>query len=145
MHSNLVQIRTPDDTEQDTLLDILNSSRANAGCFSGKAVDREEFAALVEGEAILIAESAGEIIGFVSVWVEDRFIHHLYVLPQFQTQGIGNALLEACEAKYGHPLSLKCDIHNRQAQRFYKSKGWLPRETGAGEDGPWERLYSRPT
>ncbi|MBI3714517.1 MAG: GNAT family N-acetyltransferase [Betaproteobacteria bacterium] len=124
------------------MLDIFNSSRATAGCFSGKAVDRKGFAALVEGEEILVAESVGQVVGFVSVWVADRFIHHLYVLPQMQNKRIGSALLQACEAKYGHPLSLKCDICNLQAQRFYKSKGWSPQEAGIGEDGLWERLYS---
>jgi len=99
---------------------------------------------MVEGEEVHLAVLEETIAGFVSVWVPDRFIHHLYVSAQYQSQGVGSALLQACEAMYGRPLSLKCDVRNHRAQRFYRSKGWFPRETGMGEEGPWEQLHSSP-
>jgi len=137
-----MKIRPAKSGELNALLDLYNSSRANVACYFVKDAGPTEFAALVEGEEIHIAVLEGAIVGFVSVWVADRFIHHLYVSPQYQARGVGSALLEACEAMYGHPLSLKCDTLNHQAQRFYRSKGWLPQETGVGENGPWERLYA---
>ena len=142
MHCSSMKIRPAKSTELDVLLDLFNSSRAGVACYSGKDAGSTEFAALVEGEQIHVAVPEGTIVGFVSVWVADRFIHHLYVSPQYQSRGVGSALLEACAAMYGHPLSLKCDTLNHQARRFYRNKGWLPQETGVGENGPWERLYA---
>lgn len=135
-------IRRADDADLNALLDIFNAARADAGCFRGLPVDHGTFAALVEGEAVFLAEVDGGVAGFVSIWVADRFIHHLYVAPQFQSRGIGSALLRECQARHGRPLSLKCDVRNIRARRFYRNKGWLARETGNGDDGPWERLYS---
>jgi ribosomal protein S18 acetylase RimI-like enzyme len=137
-----MKIRPAKSSELNALLDLFNSARANVACYFGKDAGPREFATLVEGEEIHVAVLEGTIAGFVSVWVADRFIHHLYVSPQYQSRGVGSALLEAGEAMYGHPLSLKCDTLNHQAQRFYRSKGWLPQETGVGENGPWERLYA---
>ncbi|MCO6411488.1 MAG: GNAT family N-acetyltransferase [Thiogranum sp.] len=144
MHSEPVNIRSAERIETSVLLDLFNASRANVACYSGKEADLAEFAGLVEGEEIHVAVVGGVIAGFVSVWVADRFIHHLYVSPQYQSRGVGSALLQASVAMYGHPLSLKCDTHNCRALRFYRSKGWLPQETGVGEYGPWERLYAPP-
>ena len=142
MHSEQVTVRPAGAIKLGVLLDLFNSSRASVSCYSGKVADLTEFAVLVEGEEIHVALLGGAIAGFVAVWVADRFIHHLYVSPQYQSRGVGSALLKACEAKYGHPLSLKCETLNHHAQRFYRSKGWLPQETGVGEHGPWQRLYA---
>lgn len=97
---------------------LFNASRASAGCFSGRTPDLAAFAAMLEGEEVHLAVSEETIAGFVSVWVPDRFIHHLYVSAQYQSHGVGSALLQACEAMYGRPLSLKCDVRNHRAQRF---------------------------
>lgn len=142
MHFDSVKIRPAESIELTVLLDLFNSSRANVACYSTEEVGLEKFSVLVDGEGIHVAVLGGGIAGFVSVWVTDRFVHHLYVSPQYQSRGVGSALLQACEAMYGRPLSLKCDTLNHQAQRFYRNKGWLPQETGKGEDGPWEQLYS---
>ncbi len=141
MHSSPVRVRPADDIDQGLLQEIFNSSRADAGCYADRSAKPEDFAGLIDGEEVHIAEVGGQVAGFASVWVSDSFIHHLYVLPQFQGQGVGSALLRVCEEKYGLPLSLKCDVCNLRARRFYKSKGWCPKETGVGEFGPWERLY----
>ena len=140
MRSSPVQVRPADDIEQSLLEEIFISSRADAGCYADRSVEPEHFAGLIDGEEVHIAEVGGQVVGFVSVWVSDSFIHHLYVLPQFQGQGVGSSLLRACEEKYHLPLSLKCDVCNLRAHRFYKNKGWIPRERGVGEHGAWERL-----
>ena len=135
-------IRPAVDADLGTLLAIFNASRAHAGCFTRTHVDRETFATLVEGEVVYLAALGERTAGFVSIWRADRFIHHLYVAPEHQSHGIGSALLRECIARYGRSLSLKCDCRNHRARRYYLNKGWHPRETGMGEDGPWERLYS---
>ena len=141
MRAEHPSIRPARDEDRHAALAIFNASRAAAGCFGAAPADRQAFAALIEGEAVYLAELDGAAAGFVSIWVADRFIHHLYVAPEHQRHGIGSALLRHCEAIHGRPLSLKCDCRNQRARRFYLSKGWLSRETGIGENGPWERLY----
>lgn len=135
-----VEVKTAEGVDFAVLLDIFNSSRAGVRCYSRADIELESFLALIEGEEIHVAVLHGAIIGFVSVWPADQFVHHLYVLPEYQRRGAGSALLRLCEETYGLPLSLKCDTCNEQAQRFYRTKGWLPVEKGFGADGPWERL-----
>lgn len=139
-----VRIRPAVTADQPLLCGIYTASRTAAGCYPGSPPDAAHFAGLIEGEEIQVAEIGGELAGFVSVWVADRFIHHLYVLPRFQRQGVGSALLRACVAGYGLPLSLKCDLCNLRARRFYAHKGWVATETGTGDHGPWERLSLNP-
>lgn len=145
MRSESVLVNPAEGLEPTVLLDIFNLSRARVGCYPKSALDVEGFSALIEGEGVHVAVSGGTPVGFVSVWPADRFIHHLYVLPRYQGNGVGSALLRTCETTYGLPLSLKCDTCNERAQRFYRNKGWVSVEKGVGPDGPWERFrLSRP-
>lgn len=137
---NVIEAR-PEDVGE-IVLAIMNSSRHAARCFKKPSVELDELTSALEGEVIYLAEIGGRFVGFVSVWVPDHFIHHLYVLPEFQRRGIGSRLLEHCQREYGRALSLKCEISNMAAQRFYRSKGWVSMECGTGIDGPWERFYS---
>ncbi len=121
---------------------IYNQARASVGCFSDLPVSLGEMFKLIQGERVCIAELNQHVAGFVSIWEPDRFIHHLYVLPACQNQGVGSALLRYCEQEYGAGLSLKCEVANSLAQAFYQHKGWIARESGVGSDGPWQRLYS---
>lgn len=137
-------IRPARPQDAGALLDVYNASRASAGCFGAEAVALAEFLGGIEGEDVQVAELAGAIVGFVSVWVPERFIHHLYVAPQHQAAGVGSALLDACEARYGRPLSLKCVTRNQRARRFYQRRGWRCEDGGVGEEGPWEHWHSPP-
>lgn len=138
----MIEIREAEHTQLVHLAEIYSAARITAGCFSKPTADARQLKVLVEGEDIFVAELDGEVVGFVSVWAADNFIHHLYVLPSAQGKGVGSGLLEICTREYGHPLSLKCEVKNVQAQRFYRNKGWFSREDGEGDDGAWERLYS---
>jgi len=142
MRSESVEVKTAAGIDLAVLVDIFNSSRAGAGCYSGEEINTERFTESIEGEEVHVAVLRGKIVGFVSVWAAERFIHHLYVLPQYQGVGAGSSLLRICEEIYGLPLSLKCDTCNKYAQRFYRGKGWWSSDSGAGPDGPWERLHS---
>lgn len=137
----MISIREANIDDLGRLAEVYSSARSSAGCFSGKPVDLNGMSALTEGEVVYVAERESQIVGFSSVWVADNFIHHLYVLPDFHGQGIGSKLLEFCEVTHG-PLSLKCEVLNVGAQRFYRKKGWIVRECGHGEDGEWQKLYS---
>ena len=77
-----------------------------------------------KGEEILVARADGEIAGFLSAWKLGRFVHCLYVAPEYRGMGVGSALLKEAGNLYGYPLALKCMKENRNALRFYKKLGW---------------------
>jgi len=92
-----------------------------------------------EGEWLLVAEDDSRVVGFSPVWVEDNFLHHLFVNPAFQSQGIGKTLLKAClDQKLKRPARLKCVVRNRMACNFYEKTGWVVESTSAtGPMGPY--------
>jgi GNAT superfamily N-acetyltransferase len=90
-----------------------------------------------ENEYILVALADDDLIGFVSVWAADNFIHHLYVDEKFQNQGIGTLLLNAVLDKFSHQVRLKCDERNKKAIYFYRQKGFSEIETGQSESGTY--------
>jgi GNAT superfamily N-acetyltransferase len=90
-----------------------------------------------ENEYILVALAEEVLIGFISVWATDNFIHHLYVDKKFQNQGIGTQLLNAVLHKFGHHVRLKCEEKNKKAIYFYRQKGFLEIEKGQSESGPY--------
>jgi ribosomal protein S18 acetylase RimI-like enzyme len=145
MSADSLLIRKGVETDLPGLCVVFNAARAEAKCFAGGDATLEGFISQVEGEESHVVEIGGSVAGFISVWKPDQFVHHLYVLPQFQGHGVGQALLQKAEEMYGLPLSLKCATGNARAQRFYKSHGWVPMgESGTGEDGPWVRLWLPP-
>jgi GNAT superfamily N-acetyltransferase len=91
-----------------------------------------------------VAALGDQIVGFLSVWAPERFVHHLYVAPSHQGRGIGRMLIEACAELYGLPLSLECELANRGARRFYERLGWVGGEVGSGPDGEWQRMWLYP-
>lgn len=141
LRDQTVSIRLAVQEEHTRLLEIFNSARLTAGCFKKGPLDRTEFARCIKGEIVHVAEVGGHIVGFASVWEAHAFIHHLYVCPRFQGQGLGKALLQTCERRYGRPLSLKCICANQKALDFYRRNGWISRGCGTGPDGPWEHLW----
>lgn len=100
-----------------------------------------------EGTCI-IAESAGEVVGFISGLIakqsEDNLlsvvptrlgvVKELYVRPQFRKQKVGKALMEQMEDYF---QKCGCDsiwinlfAPNEKAHEFYKSHGYSDREIG---------------
>ncbi|HGS4463483.1 TPA: GNAT family N-acetyltransferase, partial [Vibrio metschnikovii] len=61
----------------------------------------EDFDRDTHGERIWLVEVLGQVAGFISIWEPDRFVHHLYVSSEYQSQGIGSILLNGAKAKYG--------------------------------------------
>ncbi|WP_374356821.1 N-acetyltransferase family protein [Chitinimonas sp.] len=91
-----------------------------------------DFAAVSQGETIWVAVAAdGSICGLVAIQLHDAYLHHLFVAPTAQGQGIGRALLQSLRGWLAPPWQLKCVRANRLAMRFYLANGW--QEIGAGE------------
>lgn len=94
-----------------------------------------------KGERTMVAVNrAGRIIGLVSVYEADSFIHHLYVAASTHRQGVGVALLDSLKPWLAYPWRLKCVCANTPALAFYAARGWVVEEEGNGEEGPYFQL-----
>ena len=77
-----------------------------------------------EGESIYVAMDGEKILGFISIWDADNFIHHLYVSTNAQDQNIGSKLIDFAISLNPKPLSLKCMAKNERAILFYEKNGF---------------------
>lgn len=128
----------PEDLSLAELLEltkIFNRAKASTTGFSNVASLPKDLSEEIKGEKILAAKSNNRIVGFLAIWEADSFIHHLFVLPKFQGQGIGEMLLSYCEKKYGRPLELKCLQDNKRACTFYERNGWRAISVMQGPEG----------
>lgn len=107
-------------------------SWADTSSFSLLDFDKE-----TEREYILIALSDNTVIGFISVCLEDNFIHHLFIDEKHHSKGIGTKLLKAIVDKINFPVRLKCLENNTKGVNFYKKKGFIEKEKGVSEQGTY--------
>ncbi len=116
----------------------------NAGHpYSPRTINAGTFAAETADETILVAEDERRhVVGFVSIYLPESFVHHLYVDPDRARNGIGKALLAAAAALAEGRASLKCQTRNAGALAFYRGLGWSDGETGDSDAGPWIRMLS---
>ncbi|MEP6929101.1 MAG: GNAT family N-acetyltransferase [Flavobacterium sp.] len=97
------------------------------------AFDLSDFDIQTKGEYILTALYDEKVIGFISIWMRDNFIHHLYIDEEFHKSGI--ALLKAALEKTKFPVALKCLEKNTGAIEFYKKMGFIEKARGDNENG----------
>ncbi|VVE83874.1 GNAT family N-acetyltransferase [Pandoraea sputorum] len=101
----------------------------------------DDFASHCAGEDVLTAKSPdGQILGFISVWSADDFIHMLYVEPSSQGHGVGTRLLQALPGWPTHRYRLKCLMRNTKAKTFYERHGFLVVGKGVSEEGAFEEM-----
>ena len=143
VNSSTFQIRDYAASDLEQVAEVYNLSRAPLDCFSTDEVTAAQFAPLIRGEDLQVAMSGEFILGFVAVWRPETFIHHLYILPAHQREGIARALIQSCVQRYGYPLSLKSLRANAQACAFYEKNDWMALETGTGPDGPYNYYWLR--
>lgn len=102
------------------------------------ATDKADFATTTAEERIFVAVSeAGQLVGAVTVWEPESFIHWLFVDSSCQGQGIGTRLLQSLRPWLPYPWKLKCLATNRRALEFYRRRGWVKLETGIGDQGTY--------
>ena len=82
---------------------------------------------------VWVADAEGEIAGYIGF--DPDWIHHLYLLPRFQGQGIGAQLLALALAD-DRPRRLWTFQQNERARRFYEARGFVLLELtdGAGNE-----------
>ena len=83
------------------------------------------YAASVAGEEQWMAVLDRRTIAYISVYWKTNFIHSLYVLPEFQGQGVGKALLDTVLCCMRGDAELKTDKGNARAYAFYRHLGWF--------------------
>jgi len=96
-----------------------------------EAFDRD-----TRGERIWVCEEGLETLGFIAVWEQDHFIHHLYVDPRSSGRGAGSLLLSHALGEMGRPAALKCIADNIRARDFYLARGWQVVDEERSPDGP---------
>lgn len=134
--SSTLQVRRATEADWVDVTRIFTTVISSAQWLPEAARAETDFAAASEGEEIWVAERPeGGVCGFISVWRPQSFIHHLYVDPRFQRQGVGTALLASLADWLPEPWTLKCVAANSLALAFYSARGWKPIETGVSENG----------
>ncbi|GIQ57303.1 GCN5 family acetyltransferase [Flavobacterium collinsii] len=114
---------------------FLNERQRTFSWFDPSEFQLKDFDRDTKGELILVARHNEIPVGFISIWMKDYFIHHLYVDEQYQSKGIGTELLKAAIKKTKLPITLKCLENNSKAVAFYLKKGFFATERGQSEHG----------
>lgn len=95
-----------------------------------------DFAAISRDEVIWVAvDEQDQLLALLAVQPEHAYIHHLYVHPRAQGQGLGRALLVFLQAHMAFPWRLKCVLDNTAGMAFYRRLGWKELQQGHGADG----------
>lgn len=97
----------------------------------------EDFEKQTQGEYILTAHINHIVVGFISIWMPNNFIHHLYVDTKYQGKNIGTELLKAAIQKTVFPITLKCLVNNTKAVEFYIKKGFAEKSRGHSSNGTY--------
>ena len=97
----------------------------------------QDFAAETQGDLVFLATVDDSPIGFISIFESESFIHHLYVLPQYQNIGLGSLLHNIAIEKLKKPVKLKCVKQNRKAIAFYLKLGWKKINEGSDHTGEY--------
>lgn len=126
-------IRAIKESDRPALEQLCLTTRQHKFPWLDKKVLRlEDFSRDTAGELIWVAEQDGQVVGFVSAWDSENYIHNLFVLPDYARRGIGTALLEECLKNIGRPARLKCVSENLPALAFYRAMGWQTISEGVG-------------
>jgi len=130
-------------SDLNSLMEIYLQARYAEKCFPKDELTRKKFSSLVQGELIFTYLENDVVVGFVSIWPPERFVHHLYVLPEFQNKGVGTKLLDHCVKLFGLPISLKSLAANKRACLYYETHNWTNEKTGRGSDGLYHHYWLR--
>jgi putative acetyltransferase len=79
---------------------------------------------LVKSADVVIAEAAGEVVGFVTVDPRTGYLDQIVVAPEHWASGVGSALIAV--AKQLSPTGLELDVNtdNARAISFYGRRGF---------------------
>lgn len=134
-------IRRVELQDSESVHAIFDQANSDAQWLPSELRSNADFAKVSEGETIFVCYShESGVLGFVSVYEAESFIHHLYVARRCQRQGVGTALLKSLEAWVPMPWYLKCVTRNEMALAFYLARGWVEESRADGPEGPYVLL-----
>ncbi len=137
----MIDVRPATTADADAVQRIYANCIANADWLPASARSAVDFAQASVGELVYVAIGQdGEIVGFVSVYAPESFVHHLYIVPSARGQGVGRCLLSSLEQWLAAPWRLKCVRANQDAFDFYMQLGWREVACGESEHGAYVLL-----
>ena len=137
----MTTIRRASDPDANTLQTIYQKCLVEAAWQQRAAETIPSFSDVTRGETVWVAVGAcDQILAVLVVQEAGAYIHHLYVDPQAQAQGLGRALLQHLQTYLAFPWRLKCVAQNHAALKFYRHLGWYEIEQGQGDDGVYYML-----
>ena len=96
-----------------------------------------DFEKYVEDEEVFVAVEDEKVLGFISIYLPNNFIHNLFIHPKFQRTGIGKLLLEKVTSCIIEPLTLKVETLNINACIFYEKFGFKKISAHENEEKPY--------
>ena len=113
---------------------------------AGPHITPEHWREWLGRQDVWVDERDGVVVGFAAVY-EARLLTGLYVHPDRQGEGIGDALL--AEAVTAGASELWVYEDNPGARRFYERRGWVAEPDTLHSDEDWELVapalrYRRP-
>lgn len=134
-HAGGIIIREATPADSPALADIFLTTRQSTFYWMDpRSFSVSDFSQQTEGERVFLAATpSGEAVGFISVWVNACFIHHLFIISAYQRQGIGQLLISSLFSWLPLPYRLKCLLLNADAQAFYQKHGWQQLEVGSAD------------
>jgi GNAT superfamily N-acetyltransferase len=134
------EVRRATESDRDAIETLFRDCRRDAAWLPSFRTYMK-FAQVSDGESVYVAVTGtGELLGFVSVWEAEPFVHHLYVREESRRHGVAGALLAALVGKLAFPWRLKCVRANTQALEFYLKRGWHRIGEGEGSEGAYFEL-----
>ena len=104
---------------------------------------REDFLRFSRDEEVYVAVRDGTVVGIAGYYRPQSFLHSLYV--DVRGEGVGKALLDHVIGVAQGTLSLKVQLPNIHAQRFYAREGFIALDMGQDGDVSWLRMARRLT
>ena len=102
----------------------------------------EDFRQAALEEEVHVAEVEGVLAGLAAFYRPECFLHSIYIDAPFQGRGVGRALMRQVEAGSPEPITLKVQVLNFKARRFYARDGFGLVEEG-GDPLPGNNRWLR--
>ena len=137
-----IGVRRAVQTDVPRIMEIRHSVRENR-LSDPNLVTATDCEASIERSEIWVWEEDGAVQGFAAGDTRDGWIFGLFVAPEYEGRGIGQALLPlACETlrKAGYTIAKLSTVAGTRAERFYRTNGWIM--TGKNQKG--ELVFQRP-
>ena len=135
-----ISIRPYEPADAEACAGIFDRAWRAGHPFAPRRIDAAVLAAETEGETLFVAEDeSGDVVGFVSLYRPESFVHHLYVEPHLRNRGIGRALLDHAvaigrrERQPQMPARQPCRARVLPPPRMGRGRGWDERIRRVGD------------